>query len=208
MLEDRLSVLVLRLLGHRWPRQIEAGEPVPDWADHDGVIPLTAGTGEPTVADRLRERLRAEDGDLGAQQAEALLVELTGQDLETWLRKTFFTRHVRQFKHRPIAWHLASRPVAAKAARGKRKANGQPAFECLLYYHACRGDVLARLRTRYITPLMDAAAGRAAAARQSKTRPGRRWLQPRARAAGLRRPSARSRRRRLRLRRTGQIVGR
>ena len=110
MLEDRLSVLVLRLLGHRWPRQLEAGEPVPEWADRDGIIPLLPGAGEATLAERLRERLRAEDGDLGAQQAEALLAELTGQDLETWLRRAFFPRHVRQFKYRPIAWHLASVP--------------------------------------------------------------------------------------------------
>lgn len=46
LLEDRLTVIVLRLLGHRWPKQIEAGEPVPAWADRDGVIPLSAGAGE------------------------------------------------------------------------------------------------------------------------------------------------------------------
>ena len=40
-MEDRLTVLVLRLLGHRWPRQIEAGEAVPDWADTDGIISLS-----------------------------------------------------------------------------------------------------------------------------------------------------------------------
>lgn len=28
---DGVSVLVLRLLGHRWPLQLEAGEPVPIW---------------------------------------------------------------------------------------------------------------------------------------------------------------------------------
>ena len=43
--EDRLSVLVLRLLGHRWPKQLEADEPVPTWADEHGIIPLVAGTG-------------------------------------------------------------------------------------------------------------------------------------------------------------------
>ena len=48
-IEDRLTVLVMRLLGHRWPRQVEAGEPVLDWADRDGVIPLTPGCGEPTA---------------------------------------------------------------------------------------------------------------------------------------------------------------
>ena len=122
LLEDRLSVLVLRLLGHRWPRQLEAGEPVPSWADRDGIIPLTPGAGELTVAERLRERLRAEDGPLGAQRAEALLEELTGQSLETWLRKTFFDRHTKQFKRRPIAWHLMSPP----SRRARRRASRRP----------------------------------------------------------------------------------
>ena len=137
LLEDRLSVLVLRLLGHRWPRQIEAGEPVPSWADPDGIIPLTTISGETGLAERVRSRLRAEDGDRGAQQAEALLRELTGQTLEEWLRRSFFARHVRQFKHRPIAWHLASTPT--KDGGRRTKAKREPAFECLLYYHACRG---------------------------------------------------------------------
>ena len=138
VLEDRLSVIVLRVLGHRWPRQFEAGEPVPPWADSDGIIPLTPIVGETSLAERLRDRLRDEDGDRGAQQVEALLLELTGQTLEEWLRRTFFSRHVRQFKHRPIAWHLASTPSKEGSRRGKVKR--EPAFQCLLYYHACRGD--------------------------------------------------------------------
>ena len=166
LLEDRLSVLVLRLLGHRWPRQIEAGEPVPPWADPDGIIPLTAGTGDLPLADRVRARLRAEDGDLGAQRAEALLQELTGQDLDTWLRRSFFPRHVRQFKARPIAWHLASRPAAGGKGRGgSRRA---PAFECLVYYHACAGDVLARVRTQYVEPLLRAERARIEDARRAQ----------------------------------------
>ena len=50
------------------------------------------------ITERVRARLRAEDGDLGAQRAEALLSELTGQSLEDWLRREFFKRHIRQFK--------------------------------------------------------------------------------------------------------------
>jgi hypothetical protein len=45
---------------------------------------------------------------------------------------------------------LASTPVSA----GKKKAKQPPAFECLLYYHACGGDVLARIRTQYVEPLL------------------------------------------------------
>jgi hypothetical protein len=94
LLEDRLSVLVLRLLGHRWPRQLEAGEPVPAWADPGGIIPITGGTGEGRLAERVRERLRTEEGDIGAQQTESLLLELTGLNLEEWVRRQFFPRHI------------------------------------------------------------------------------------------------------------------
>ncbi len=163
LLEDRLSVLVLRLLGHRWPRQIEAGEPVPEWADHDGIIPLVAGTGQPTLAERLRERLRAEDGEAGAQRTEALLEELTGARLDDWLRRQFYPRHVRQFKSRPIAWHLAS----ALQGGGRRRGARLPAFECLLYYHKCGRDALASIRTRYVEPLLLAERRRADEARRN-----------------------------------------
>ena len=161
LLEDRLSVLVLRLLGHRWPKQIEAGEPIPTWADRDGVIPLTAGAGEATLAERLRGRLRAEDGDLGSQRVEALLHELTGRSLEEGLRRDLLRRHTRQFKKRPIAWHLAGDPTA-----GGRKRGAVPAFECMVYYHRTDSDILARIRTRYVEPLIQAERSRQHQARQ------------------------------------------
>lgn len=175
LLEDRLSVIVLRLLGHRWPRQIEAGEQVPSWADADGIIPISGGTGEQTLADRVRARLRAEDGDLHAQRTEALLQELAGLSLEDWLRREFFKRHVRQFKYRPIAWHLASDPsVAVADAKAKKRLGGrrQPAFECMVYYHACGGDVLARIRTQYVEPLMRGARQQLEQASRAKDEDG------------------------------------
>ncbi len=165
LLEDRLSVLVLNLLGHRWPKQIEAGDPAPSWADPDGIIPITPGAGETTLADRLRARLRAEDGDLGVQRTEALLTELTGLTLEEWVRRRFFDRHVKRFKYRPVAWHLASTPPAA--GKGRKGTRRLPAFECMLYYHACGGDVLARIRTQYVDPLLRAERQRADDARRA-----------------------------------------
>jgi hypothetical protein len=163
MLEDRLSVLILRLLGHRWPRQIEAGEPVPTWAERSGILPLVGGTGRTTLAERLRARLREEDGDLGAQQVEILLEELSGLSLEEWLRRRFFARHVSQFKHRPVAWHLASSPVK-KNGNGKKGRGGgsqrKPAFECLLYYHACSLNALASIRNEFVGPLIRAERSR------------------------------------------------
>ena len=116
-------MIVLRVLGHRWPRGFQAGEPVPPWADSDGIIPLTPIVGETSLAERLRDRLRDEDGDRGAEQVEALLLELTGQTLEEWLRRTFFSRHVRQFKHRPIAWHLTSTPSKEASRRARSSAS-------------------------------------------------------------------------------------
>ncbi len=61
----------------------------------------------------------------------ALLQELTGLGLEEWVRRQFFPRHVRQFKYRPIAWHLTS---VSKGGGGKRGATRQAALECLVYY--------------------------------------------------------------------------
>lgn len=166
MLEDRLSVLILRMLGHRWPKQIEAGEPVPTWAVRNGIIPLVNGTGKRTLAEQLRERLREEDGDIGAQQTEALLTELTGQSLEEWLRRKFFSRHVSQFKYRPVAWHLTSTPGKTTNGTGKKSRGGgiqrKPAFECILYYHACTTNALARIRNEYVEPLIQAERGKIA----------------------------------------------
>lgn len=161
LLEDRLSVLVLRLLGHRWPTQIEAGEAGPAWAERSGIIPLVGGMGKMTLAERLRERLRQEDGDLGAQRTEALLVELTnGQNLDEWLRRRFFPRHISQFKMRPVAWQLASTPVKlTKDTNTGKKSGGvqrKPAFECVLYYHACSTTALARVRNEFVEPLIQA----------------------------------------------------
>lgn len=156
LLEDRLSVLVLRLLGHRWPLQIEANEPVPAWAEHSGIIPLVSGTGKVTLAERIRERLREEEDDLGVQKVEALLEELTGWNLDEWLRRRFFSRHVSQFKSRPIAWHLASTPGKA-TGKGKKSSEGVqrgPVFECMLYYHAGSNNTLARVRNEFVEPLI------------------------------------------------------
>ncbi len=155
LLEDRLCVLILLMLGHRWPKQLEAGEPVPVWASSDGIIPLVVGTGKATLAEQVRTRLRVENGELGIQQTEALLTELTGLSLEEWLRRRFFSRHISQFKYRPVAWHLASTPTYNGNRKRGRSQRG-PAFECLLYSHACSGDALARIRTEYVEPLLRA----------------------------------------------------
>jgi len=144
---DRFSVMVLRLLGHRWPKQIEASEPVPDWADRDGVIPITEAAGEQTLVQRLRQRIAEDFPDGNVQAIEREFEEFVGTPLEAWLSDGFVRRHVSQFKKRPIAWQLTSTTPAG--GRRKGPAPG-PVFSCLVYCHKLDGDLLPKIRSQYI----------------------------------------------------------
>jgi hypothetical protein len=148
--EDYLTVMVLRLLGHRWPRQVEAGEPLPDWAEADGIIPLTEGTGEPVLIARVRARLAADFGPGNARAVEREFEEITGTPLAVWLGAGFFQRHVSQFRKRPIAWQIQSAGPAAGRGRASRR---PPAFVCLVYAHRMDSGLLPRLRTQHVGPL-------------------------------------------------------
>ena len=148
--EDIFTVMILRLLGHRWPQQIEAGEPVPEWSDADGIIPITAGTGQPSLRDRIQERIAAEFPGGDVHEIEREFEEIMGITLERWLSSEFFKHHISQFKKRPIAWQLTSVPSGGRG-RGSR---AQPAFSCLVYYHKCDRDVLHKIRTQYVGDLI------------------------------------------------------
>lgn len=145
--KDRFTVLILRLLGHRWPKQIEAGETLPDWADDDGIIPLMEGTEESTLYQRLRSRIAADHGDDQVSSQENAFAEVMGKPLAEWVRKDFFRHHVSQFKKRPIAWHLSS-------AKWSGRLRQDAAFECMVYYHKTDGDLLPKLKNQYVIPLM------------------------------------------------------
>ncbi len=147
LLADRLTVTILRLLGHRWPRQIEAGEPVPEWADQDGIVPLTEGTREATLLQRVRERLAAELPGDGLAKLERDFPAVMGKPLAQWIETDFFAHHASQFKRRPIAWQIQSGRFAKK---------GKPAFVCLVYYHALDNDLLPKIRSQYVGPLREA----------------------------------------------------
>jgi hypothetical protein len=141
---DRFTVTVLHLLGHRWPKQIEVGEPIPEWADEDGVIPLTESTLEATLLARVRERIAAdfEGGDVTGIERE--FAEIVERPLGEWLETEFFKHHTRQFKRRPIAWQIQS----SNYTRKKR-----PAYACIVYYHRTDGDLLPKIRTQHVIPL-------------------------------------------------------
>jgi hypothetical protein len=158
---DHFTVMVLRMLGHRWPRQIEANEPIPDWAEPSGIIPITEGAGADSLLSRVRQQIAA---DFGAERVFAIgreFEEIMGVALEVWLARDFFRNHISQFRKRPIAWQLQSTPETSgasgngrgKRARRKTRADRTPIFSCLVYYHRLDDQLLGTIRTQYAHPM-------------------------------------------------------
>ncbi len=102
-----LSIAVPRLLGYRWPAELDpsirlstrARELVQrcaglaELADKDGIVCIPSVRGEKPAADRLLALLSA----CGLKP---------GRDLETWLRDECFAEHCRIFDQRPFIWHI------------------------------------------------------------------------------------------------------
>lgn len=104
---DPLQVGIARLLGYRWPRQLD--DNLDRFADTDGIAALVPLPGEPDLATRLRELLSAGFGsDWSSALERKMVVEAGGKNgkLEDWLRDQFFAQHVRVFDNRPFLWHI------------------------------------------------------------------------------------------------------
>lgn len=153
--EDKFTVMVLRLLGHRWPRQIEASEPIPDWADKDGIIPITECYGEKIMLERVRFRIPTEFPGGNVTSIEREFEEVVGMSLEKWLSGPFFEHHISQFKKRPIGWQIESKPgsISGKSRKRNSRADSGSVFSCLIYYHKLDSDLLPKIRTQYVGPL-------------------------------------------------------
>ena len=121
--EQPLQVAVARLLGYRWPAELdsemELSEAARAWvgkcdgllhlADKDGILCIPSVRGEEPAADRLRELLAAAHGQDWSPAMERQLLDDTGTratDLDDWLRNHFFEQHCKFFHHRPFVWHL------------------------------------------------------------------------------------------------------
>ena len=121
--ETGLQVAVARLLGYRWPAELDAemevAEQQLEWvnrcaallpfADEDGIVCLPPIRGEASAADRLLNLLAAAYGDAWSNDILAQLLnnaDHAGKTLETWLREKFFTQHCKLFQHRPFIWHI------------------------------------------------------------------------------------------------------
>lgn len=152
---NSLSVIVLHLLGYRWPKQIEAEESVLAWADPDGIIPLTPGLRDLPLIERVRVRLPEQFPGGNVTALEHEFAEIIGEPLEKWLSGSFFKHHISQFKKRPIAWQLTSQPANSKGGKGKAKKglDKAPAFSCLVYYHKLNAGTLTTIKSQYVSPL-------------------------------------------------------
>ena len=104
-----LQVAVARLLGYRWPAELDDKmrlskraralvkrcEELARFVDNDGIVCIPAVRGEEPAAERLGRLL-----DACGVKLEA------GFDLDDWLRNGFFEQHCKLFHDRPFVWHI------------------------------------------------------------------------------------------------------
>jgi hypothetical protein len=118
-----LQVAVGRLLGYRWPPELDSemrlANEAREWvarcdellkyADEDGIVCIPSIRGESPAAERLHTLLSAAFGDAWTPEKERALIAETGStatDLDTWLRNDFFEQHCKLFHNRPFIWHI------------------------------------------------------------------------------------------------------
>ena len=121
--ETVLQVAVARLLGYRWPAELDENMELADeqrqrvnsceallpYADDDGIVCIPPVRGEMNAEDRLERLLAAAYGDewSPAQKAELLAqADHSGKSIESWLRDKFFSQHCKLFQNRPFIWHI------------------------------------------------------------------------------------------------------
>jgi len=118
-----LQVAVARLLGYRWPAELDDKmrlskrarklvkrcDELAEFADADGIVCIPSVRGEEPAAERLRRLLAAAFGDAWSAERERELIAATGSKettLDGWLRNEFFQQHCQLFHHRPFIWHI------------------------------------------------------------------------------------------------------
>ncbi len=111
-----LQVAVARLLGYRWPAELDDKmrlsqrarallakcQELAKFADDDGIVCIPSVRGEDPAADRLLALLSACGMDGSPLQAAG------GRyySLDEWLRNSYFEEHCKLFHHRPFVWHI------------------------------------------------------------------------------------------------------
>ena len=118
-----LHVAVARLLGFRWPAELDSKMQLADeqraWvdrcdallshADEDGIVCIPPIRGESKAEDRLLNLLAAAYGNAWTTSTLPQLLASSGhagKSLDSWLRDKFFAQHCKLFQHRPFIWHI------------------------------------------------------------------------------------------------------
>lgn len=121
--DNVLQIAVARLLGYRWPAELDAEMKLADeqrewvkrcdallsYADDDGIVCIPPVGGEPAAASRLLELLVASYGDAWSNGILPQLLSSAShadKNLESWLRDKFFAQHCKLFQNRPFVWHI------------------------------------------------------------------------------------------------------
>ena len=144
-----LHVAAARLLGYRWPTELDPAMTVSgearawiaesakllDLADGDGIVCIPPVRGEQPAADRLHRFLALAFGAAWTPTTLSALLDqvgFAGRTLEDWLRDGFFEQHCQLFHQRPFVWHIWD---------GRRR----DGFAALVNYHKLDRKLLERL---------------------------------------------------------------
>ncbi|MFP6639054.1 MAG: SAM-dependent DNA methyltransferase, partial [Myxococcota bacterium] len=148
-----LQVAIARLLGYRWPPELDPEmrlsdearkwvkdcEALNDLTDEDGIVCIPAVRGEQPAGNRLIEFLtRALKDTWSGGTLDSLLEasDFGGKTIEKWLRDAFFKQHLKLFHKRPFIWQIW---------------DGRPdGFSALVNYHKLDRKLLENLTYNYL----------------------------------------------------------
>lgn len=177
-----LQAAVARLLGYRWPAELDAEMELADkqrewvkrceallpFADEDGIVCIPPVRGEASATDRLLNLLAAAYGEAWSTEVLAKLLknaDHAGKTLDTWLRDKFFTQHCKLFQHRPFIWHIWDGLADGFAALVNYHKLDRKNLETLIYTYL--GDWISRQK-QDLASGVDGAEERLAAAESLK----------------------------------------
>lgn len=180
--DDPLQVVVARLLGYRWPAELDSSMELSDearalvkkseellsHADDDGIVCIPAVRGEMKAEDRLENLLAAAySSEWSSHKKSELLANAdhAGKSMETWLRDKFFAQHCKMFQHRPFIWHIWDGLRDGFAALVNYHKLDYKTLETLIYTYL--GDWISRQK-QDIANGVDGASEKLAAAEQLK----------------------------------------
>jgi hypothetical protein len=116
-----LQVAVARLLGYRWPAELDADmelaeeqrawvlrcQDLDEHVDDDGIVCLPPVRGEQAADQRLEALLQDAYGKAWTTPLKNRLLDTVGsKSLSLWLRDKFFEQHCKLFQNRPFIWHV------------------------------------------------------------------------------------------------------